>query len=144
MNKLKILLLSAIFALTSMLCVPAYGGWGTGWRKPFGTDTVTMSSEAVGHGTRTPTANRERESYYVITDNTGGVEDHFDLKDATRIGKRVTITLFTDAETSGLLIIPTNKMIGTSTLLEDAGDSITYEWTGTHYNVVSNIGGTEL
>ncbi len=115
-----------------------------------GTNTITMTSEATGHGTITPSADAA-SSYYVISHTTGGVEDHLDIGTGTYTGQQIRVTLFTDGETSGLLVIPRTlpgavslKNVGTSTLLEDIGDSVLYEWTSTHWQVVSNIGGTEL
>ena len=109
----------------------------------FGTDTVTMTSADPGNGTVTPSVT-SAISYYIITDATGSLADQLDFGDGVSTGQQIRITLDVDAETAGLKIVPTNKFIGTSTLLEDKGDCITYEWTGSAWNVISNIGGTEL
>lgn len=109
----------------------------------FGTATITMTSADPGNGTITPTTT-SGYSYYITTDATGTLADKLDLDNGAFTGQQIRVTLAVDGETVGLNIVPGTKFIGTSTLLEDKGDCVTYEWTGGAWNVVSNIGGTEL
>lgn len=105
----------------------------------FGTDTLTTDNAETGTATATLTV----VSTYVITNATGALADIVTVPNGTFVGQQKQFTLYQDNETTGCSIKPTTKTVGTSTLLEDAWDVVRLEWTGSAWNVVSNIGGTE-
>lgn len=106
----------------------------------FGTDTLTTDSADPG----TATATLAVMTTYVTSDATGSDRDKVTLPDGTLGGQRKTFILHTDGETAGTVIAPTSEFIasGTSTLLEDVGDSVTFEWSDQGWALISNIGGT--
>jgi len=96
----------------------------------FGTDTLTTDSADPGTATATLAAGIT----YVISDATGAGEDQITVPDGTVAGQIKKFVLYIDAETTGVAIAPTTTTMvggaGTSTLLEDAGDSVTFIWSG--------------
>ncbi len=108
----------------------------------FGTDTLTTSADDPG----TATATLVKATTYLISDATGNEADQVTLPDGTFGGQIKRFVYLTDAETTGVAVAPTNVTMvggaGTSTLLEDAGDFVEYQWEGANWTLTGNIGGT--
>lgn len=109
----------------------------------FGTDTLTTDAADPGTAIATLTV----VTTYLISDETGTSQDVVTVPDGTLEGQVKEFILLTDAETAGIVVAPTNVTqtggAGTSTLLEDAGDSVSYKWNSAlGWTQISNIGGT--
>ena len=99
-------------------------------------ETVTCSSANPGVGVASLTT----KTTFVVTDATGASADTITLAAGTA-GQEKIITLKTDAETTGLKVVPT-AYASTDILLEDAGDSVLLVSDGTTWSLVGNNGGT--
>lgn len=109
----------------------------------FGTDTLTTDSQDPG----TATATLAAITTYLISDATGDAQDEVTLPDGSFEGQFQEFIYLTDNETSGIVVAPTNVTMvggaGTSTLMEDAGDSVGFKWNSTlGWTLKSNIGAT--
>ena len=103
-----------------------------------GTDVYTLSSGLVGSGTVT----LANFTTYAITDATGESADWLFIPDGGTDGQQKRIVLASDLETDGLKVTPDNYVGGTDVILNDAGDAVTFEWSGSTWILTSNIGGT--
>jgi len=103
-----------------------------------GTETITTGAGDPGLGTATLNAG----SVYVDTNNTGTLPDKFTIPAGLFIGQRILVVLRTDTEVSGLNVVPSSQMVGTSTVFSDAGDNGLYEWGGASWHIILNKGGT--
>ena len=108
----------------------------------FGTETVTTDAQDPGTGT----ASASVAVTVVVSDATGGSQDAVTLPDGTVAGQVKIFILGADLETSGTVIAPTSVVMtggaGTSTLLEDVGDTVSFTWGGANWYLTGNIGGT--
>lgn len=109
-----------------------------------GTDTYGLSAHSV---TGTGTLSLVKFTTYVISNAAGAAQDIAFIPDGTTAGQQKRVVLGQDNETSGTVIAPATAFLvggaGTGILLEDAGDSVTLEWSGsTGWVLVSNVGGT--
>ena len=103
-----------------------------------GTDVYTLSSFNPGSGTVT----LANFTTYIISDATGDGVDYVALPDGSAAGQQKRLVLITDGETEGTRAIPSTYTGGTSVILNDVGDTLTFEWSGGAWVLVSNIGGT--
>ena len=103
-----------------------------------GTDVYTLSAAEIGTGTVT----LANFTTYVISDATGASVDYVYIPDGGTAGQQKRIVLAVDGETSGTKVTPDNYVGGTDVILADVGDAVTFEWSGSTWILVSNIGGT--
>ena len=103
-----------------------------------GTDVYTLSAFNPGSGTVT----LANFTTYVVSDATGAAPDYVFIPNGTASGQQKRIVLITDGETTGTEALPSTYTGGSKVLLEAVGDSVTFEWSGTAWILVSNNGGT--
>jgi hypothetical protein len=130
------------------LATPVYAAtdiWNDGHNRIDSTGAIIPDSETVTCSAANPgvgVASLTTKTTFVVTDATGASADTLTLAAGTA-GQEKIITLKTDAETTGLKVIPaTFASATTDVLLEDAGDSILLVSDGTSWVLVSNNGGT--